>query len=756
MTRVTLFVATLVFLSACDGEAPPGDAGHDLPDAAHVVDAAAPDAGSDAGGEAPIDAGSDGGSDAYVPPIDSDCDGLIDGPTREGWLGEDLDGDGELDEGETDPSVFDSDGDGLSDGIERGLATPFDATACADRFVPDLDASTTTDPTRADTDGDGIEDGVEDAGRDGALDEGETDPNDPTSPPASIGAACTASGRREVAITNVAPADLALVLPQGSTTVEVVSSGAPIGVLGRDAPTSVAFVALRVMPGDGVVGPLGLEEALRPALATAGALSEREAISTTTWDGAPALVVSYTQASTLDADDHANALVDVLAPGSTGRLDAATGATGAMQLRALYVLRSATEAVVLVSVAQRASVTGAAAESAAAFVAHDFVAGAALGTAGDALAPTCRLLSPLSTPQLDVLFVVDDSGSMRSSQTALGEAARAMARALENAQLDWRMGLVTSSYIAAAAGNSLRLRQFTRNANLVGAWLSENSVCVAGTCSQVPTTPEPASCPGDGSQGTHGGCWVSIAGAGAEAILGSARAAVNAIAPGTAPGEDESPMRIRAAARLVIVLVGDADDQTTGDATTSTNCGPGGTPERAGTACVPVADFVSFFGAAPNNPTGAPITVHGVVCPSGAACGCTAGVCDLTNGSREFNPQPIDGVSQQRHAAVVTATGGVLGSIVGAPAVLRAMDAITRDTIARTGHRVDVPLAAASLRVALSAVRDPLACDADDMPRSTVDGYRYDPQRRTLAFHGACRPATESETAAISFQRWAR
>ncbi|AKF02896.1 adventurous gliding motility lipoprotein CglD [Sandaracinus amylolyticus] len=767
MTRATLFLAvTLALLAGCDGETTSSDdaGGHALPDAAPVIDAATPDAAApdaglaDAGGDPPADAGQDGGSDAYVPPVDSDCDGLVDGPSREGWLGEDLDDDGELDEGETDPDLFDTDGDGLSDGVERGVVTPF--ATCADVFVPDEDPTTTTDPARADTDADGIEDGVEDEDRDGQRDEGETDPGDGTSPPAPISAVCTATGRTEVALTTVAPADLALVLPRASTSVEVVSAGTAIGALGHDVTTSVAFVALRVTPADGLVGPLGLEESLRPALATAGALSEREAISTTTWDGAPAVVASYTQASTLDADDHANALAGALAPESTGRLPAATGPTGAMQLRALYVLRSATEAVVLLSVAQRASASGPAAESATAFVAHDFVAGAALGTAGDALAPTCRLLTPLATPQVDVLLVVDDSGSMQASQLALAEAAHAMALAFESAQLDWRMGLVTSSYIATAAPNALRFRRFSRNANLVRGWLTENSTCVAGTCSQVPITPEPATCPGDPSQGANGGCWIGLTGAGTEAVLGSARAAIAAIAPGTAPGDDESPVRARQGARLVVILVGDADDQTTGDTTTSANCGPGGSVDAAGTACVAVADFVSFFGEAgsatlPTNPTGAPIPVHGIVCPSGAACGCTSGSCDLANSGREFNPQPIGGVPQQRHAAVVAATGGVLGSIRDVAAVRRAMDAITRDTIARTGHALDAPLVAASLRVALSAVRDPAACDAADLPRSTVDGYRYDPQRRSLAFYGACRPATESETAAVSFQRWA-
>jgi hypothetical protein len=84
---------------------------------------------------------------------DPDGDGL---PTNE----EDVNGNGEVDIGETDPNNPDTDGDGLSDGAER--AGP-------------------TDPTNPDTDGDGLPDGVEDANGNGVVDDGETDPTNPDS-----------------------------------------------------------------------------------------------------------------------------------------------------------------------------------------------------------------------------------------------------------------------------------------------------------------------------------------------------------------------------------------------------------------------------------------------------------------------------------------------------------------------------------------------------------------------------------------------
>ena len=106
---------------------------------------------------------------------DSDDDGVRDGAEVE--PGEDADGDGR-------PNVLDedSDDDGLFDGTEQGVTTAIDDTdTSAGFFVPDEDPDSVTDPTRADTDGDQLDDGTEDANRNGRVDLGESDPNDPTS-----------------------------------------------------------------------------------------------------------------------------------------------------------------------------------------------------------------------------------------------------------------------------------------------------------------------------------------------------------------------------------------------------------------------------------------------------------------------------------------------------------------------------------------------------------------------------------------------
>ena len=114
---------------------------------------------------------------------DTDDDGLTDGH----GFSEDLDNDGFVDPGETNPLDPDSDDDGIFDGTEMGLTTPetSDTDVSAGFFVPDADPQTTTDPTNPDSDGDGVPDGIEDVNRNGAYEpaKGESDPEDDGSQP---------------------------------------------------------------------------------------------------------------------------------------------------------------------------------------------------------------------------------------------------------------------------------------------------------------------------------------------------------------------------------------------------------------------------------------------------------------------------------------------------------------------------------------------------------------------------------------------
>jgi hypothetical protein len=79
----------------------------------------------------------------------------------------------------TDPSNPDTDGDGVPDGVELGIAKSLDPLCQA--FVGDQDPSTKTNPVVADSDLDGLSDGIEDKDHNGKVDPGETDPKNPDS-----------------------------------------------------------------------------------------------------------------------------------------------------------------------------------------------------------------------------------------------------------------------------------------------------------------------------------------------------------------------------------------------------------------------------------------------------------------------------------------------------------------------------------------------------------------------------------------------
>ena len=135
---------------------------------------------------------------------DTDGDGLCDGPVSvEGVCegGEDLNADGDVDEGETDPFDADTDddgatdgdevlehetdplnpdtdGDGLQDGTELGIGEDDVGPDTGESFIPDADPSTTTDPLNPDTDSGSVLDGEEDSNQNGRFDDGEKDPLD--------------------------------------------------------------------------------------------------------------------------------------------------------------------------------------------------------------------------------------------------------------------------------------------------------------------------------------------------------------------------------------------------------------------------------------------------------------------------------------------------------------------------------------------------------------------------------------------------
>lgn len=96
---------------------------------------------------------------------DTDGDGLTDGE-------EDADKSCSITRGstETDPRRADTDGDGINDGDEKAAGlNPLKSDSDADGISDGVERGSCTDPLDPDTDKDGLEDGVEDANQDGLL-----------------------------------------------------------------------------------------------------------------------------------------------------------------------------------------------------------------------------------------------------------------------------------------------------------------------------------------------------------------------------------------------------------------------------------------------------------------------------------------------------------------------------------------------------------------------------------------------------------
>ncbi len=645
---------------------------------------------------------------------DSDCDGLIDGPTQGGVLGEDQNANGTVDMGETNPANFDSDGDGIADGVERGITSNPDSTNCPNTLL-DADPTSITDPTVADSDNDGIADGAEDTNQNGRVDTGELDPKNQTDGSGPAGQVCTANNLKPVIFREEGQADIQLGLPSTFNELTTITVGGTArGLMGYDATSKVAFLVYRTTPPAGNVS--ADESSIRSTLQGQGALSNDTTQTFTTWDGFNALQAFYDQSGTVDLKARANALANALLGNGAGVLNGNAGVTGAFKLQIEYVRRSNQSLVVLIALTPLSNYT-----EPAIFTVGDTAGGSSLAQFGDANAVQCETFKP-GNSKVDFLFVVDDSCSMANSQGALADAANAMAAALGNSTLDWRIAMVTSEYHISSGGtNRAVFRGWTTDVNQFRAWLTRNSTCSGGTCTNVS-----GATPACGSWGgSNGGCWVGTGGDAYEGVLGAARKAVDDMTPG-APGGGGP--QLRPDAEPVIVLLGDADDQTTG----YTAAGTSGNWEN-------IQNFVTFFTASGNgtkNKLNKSIPVHGVVCPVGANC----------NNESQANPQ--------RHGQVITATGGVRGDIGTTTSIQSTINTIVQSAIAASGYKTQKPPIGASVKVAMDVVSNPGSCNANNLPRSRVNGFDVDGKAGTISFFGACRPTQASLKAAVSYRYW--
>ncbi|MEW5849103.1 MAG: hypothetical protein AB2A00_09820 [Myxococcota bacterium] len=665
---------------------------------------------------------------------DSDCDGL---------------NDGEEDARGTHPLDDDTDDDGITDGIELGRTS----SACAS-FQPAAQPPTVTNPASPDSDGDGIPDGVEDADHNGHQDPGELNPAvaDADGP---IGDACTTAALAPITLHQAATLQLATLAAFGQRadiTVSDVVVGevlvnaapeAPVVLLAftrevrADEPTASA-IASHV---EQELQPMGLANPITQALPCANPPLD------CTWDGFPAVLGSHDLHSGADAFDAANELVTRLLPGAAPPLMGALGQTGPFKLRTEVVRRSNGEAVILLALMplQAYGVVGGRG------VHLDDVSNAtALGQRDDDVAVQCDVFQTQAYPKADILFIIDNSASMGDDQQALMMAADAMVALLQNALLDWRVGRITT--------DSDSPRDLFQNPIPLG-YGDTNGTAEASNHHWPfikPTNEVPFDVVATIIRERH--MTPGLTGWGMEASLEPLRYVLqdnpdvaHRLLPATAPGTPEDPWKLRADARLAVVIVSDAGEQSNLPPRTRLDWTEGtegtilrflrGGPTN-GTALSGTPNAATYDPSRDDEP---PILLGGVLCPLGVYCT-----------GEEWGTG--NSALLATYHNTVNALGGVVGSIRQPDAIAPAVQAFMSSVIGSVSpYRLTRAAISASLKVAVEG-QPQTGCNWADVPRSRQDGFDYDAATGQITFHGACRPSNDAgsvgQRIAVSYRYW--
>jgi hypothetical protein len=631
---------------------------------------------------------------------DTDGDGLVDGAediNRDGRrqevetnpLKRDTDCDGYSDKEEldqvagcaTNPTVRDTDGDGLADGIESGLQpTGADPAGCSYTAATfDADPATKTNACVADTDGDGIQDGAEDTSKNGRVDPGELEPNNPADAVGPAQQACATANLRPITFHAGGASDVQLALvPEFAEVSKLSDSTGERGFVFFDATTGIAGLVISKTPA-GADGNAE-EQYVRGRI---GGVSAPITQTYTTWDGfAGSTRATYDVTGNQDVKTKINAIAqNLLGMNATGLLTGVATQVGPYKVQASYVRRTAARAVVVLALLPAALYTGQ-----ALFRSDDTAGGTALAQFGDYATTSCEVFGATINAKVDFLWVVDDSGSMKTSQNAVGNAGTVFATKVNSAGLDWRVGAVTTGYY----NRNSSYRPFTTDVSVMQAWFTEGN-----------------------------GTWFGIDGDGSERPFASATTYLGSVLlPRTT---NVATNKVRTGANVHLIALTDTRDQSANT----------------------TGSFVNFL----NNFDGMSgrAVMHGVLCPEGTDCDDNTGV---------DNPAKL-------HQAI-RATGGVIGDInianqtgPQATAQLAAtIDAILAAAIGGTGHQLGKPPISATIKVSIEAGKTRGTCNTADVPRDRTNGWDLDAATRRIVFYGACIPDAAGVKVAVSYKSW--
>jgi len=661
---------------------------------------------------------------------DSDCDGINDGE--------------EVTSG-TNPLLFDSDGDGISDGVESGRTTNLDPARCTGVFVPDADPTTTTDPQDADSDGDGVSDGAEDGNQNGSVDPGELDPNDNGDTGGAIGQACATPIGPTFHTSGPADAYVATAPTfAGASTQPITVNGTEVGLVTFDSTNRIIGFAVNKTPEgaspsaelttiEGRIGNLTVP-LVQPL--------------PTSWDGFDAVKGSYNYANGQAQPTAISQVVRrVLNFGANDNavtipLTGAPDDNGPYKLGLEVVHRSATTSIVMGALTRLADFDNP--TTGRDFRLEDLVNGTALGQVGDATTPKCDVFPSQAQQPVDFIWVVDNSGSMDDAQNAVIAARDQMVAQLQNSTLDWRLAVISTEFSRRASGPTFNGVQATCNFNAVaGVTTGGARTCM---CEFTRDATEFGNCVNA----------LGLAGSGAEGAYEPMKHALTStFLPATASGAAENARKVRADARVVMVVLTDAGEQSTVDPAVRD---PKSGDEASWTAYFQGGNNATYDTWDPNRTNEPPMLIGGIICPRNAAC---SGEEDSTGTTGD---QLIE---QNRYYNVFESLGAVIGAISQPNGANAADNAAIAETIegivvAVIGQVSPYTLSndpiSSTLKVAMEGpVTNANGCNGGnlaDIPRSRIDGFGYDGATNTLSFFGACRPTSVGADIAASYRRW--
>ncbi|MEL6182121.1 MAG: hypothetical protein AAFS10_24380, partial [Myxococcota bacterium] len=354
--------------------------------------------------------------------------------------------------------LTDSDGDGLADGDET-LTDPANPDSDNDGLSDGQEVVAGTNPTVADSDGDGLLDGDEDRNGNGVVDPGETDPSEGDSDNDGIpdgeentALACARDNRVPVGQPVSEPGDWTLALRtvvSDYTELQLPTSLDPrtaAAVFSWPERNVVGFVVSAVprrtdVQSEAVAGVDRIGQSAQSVLDLRTRLG-------TSWEGFDTATVraELQWPSAVPASQVRDAAVAALIGeplGSLGGLPGDAGPTGTtFELLATTVYRSINRAVVLGAVSTSQAVAD---DEQVLFALGDLGDGTAVSQSGDGADNGCDpLVATAESFAVDLLWVVDTSGSMFVNQQQVANAAESFFNTLSNTELDYRLAVTSA------------------------------------------------------------------------------------------------------------------------------------------------------------------------------------------------------------------------------------------------------------------------------------------------------------------------